>query len=170
MRRVAFTFVLGLVAPILYGAILCAAADNPPTPEVSCGNGVPGGIHCTASKKELKEAHDAFVRGLRFQDHKQPEDAFVQFDEAARLVPQDPQFLTAREMVKAELVFNHIQRGNIFLLEQSRPQAAAEFRAALQLDSDNQFARERLDEATREPSPVNVNSRLEDTGEIHLKP
>jgi general secretion pathway protein D len=165
MQRVAFTIVLGLVS-----SLLCAAADNPSAPEVSCGNGVPGGIHCTASKKELKEAHDAFVRGLRFQDHKQPEDAFVQFDQAARLVPQDAQFLTAREVVKAELVFNHVQRGNVFLLEQSRPQAAAEFRAALELDSDNQFARERLDEATRELPPVNANSRLEDTGEIHIQP
>ncbi len=60
------------------------------------------------------------------------------------------QFLTAREVVKAQLVFNHVQRGNMLMLEDARARAAAEFRAALDLDPDNQFARERLAEATRE--------------------
>ena len=60
------------------------------------------------------------------------------------------QFLSAREVVKAQLVFNHIQSGKPALVEDARAQAAAEFRAALDLDPENDFTRERLAEATRD--------------------
>src|SRR4029077_3523066 len=93
-------------------------------------------------------------RGVKLQDRGQFEDAFTQFDQASRLVPQDRQFLTAREMVKAKLVFSHIERGNALLMDNSRPQAANEFRAAANLDPDNEFARERLEEATRGPESI----------------
>src|ERR1700757_2097796 len=83
------------------------------------------------------------------------------------------QFLTARELVKSHLVFDHVQRGNLLLWENARLQAAAEFRAALDLDSGNQYARERLEEATREFAPAKppvLPLRVTDSGEIHLEP
>ena len=119
-------------------------------PPISCGSGIPGGVNCIVSKKDLKEARSAFQKGVKLQDQQHLEEAFDRFDEATRLAPQSTQFLTAREVVKAQLVFNHIQRGNTLLLENERTQAAAEFRAALELDADNDFARERLVEASRE--------------------
>ncbi len=140
---------------------------------VSCGNGIPGGVNCIVSKKEQKVARNAFARGLKLENQQHLEEAFAQFEEATRLVPQDPQFLTAREMVKAQLVFDHVERGNALLLESSRAQAAAEFRAALDLDPENQFARERLEEASREATPQSprvLPARLADAGEIHLEP
>jgi tetratricopeptide (TPR) repeat protein len=148
MRRKSsiFLLALALAAPAL------ASTDESPAPPVSCGNGVPGGVNCILSKKDLKQARTAFARGLKLRDHKEFEAAFAQFDEAARLVPQNPQFLSAREMVKAKLVFDHVERGNLLLLEDSRPQAAAEFQQALNLDPDNQFARDRLGEASRMPA------------------
>ena len=83
------------------------------------------------------------------------------------------QFLTARELVKAQLIFDHIQRGNLLLLEDARAHAGAEFRAALELDAENEFARERLAEATRELAPALPRALpvgLADSGEIHLEP
>src|SRR5208282_291096 len=75
-----------------------AAGDQPlSAPIISCGSGIPGGINCIASKKELKEARSAFTRGLKLEDQQRTEEAFVQFDEAMRLAPQNRQFLTARE-------------------------------------------------------------------------
>jgi len=173
MRRTAFIFAVVFLTAMLALPAFARGDDPASAPQISCGNGIPGGVNCIISKKENKEARNAFARGLKLQEHKRTEEAFVQFDEAARLVPQNPQFLTARELVKAQLVFNHVERGNILLLEDSRSLAAGEFRAALNLDPENQFARERLEEASRESVPdvtMALPVRLAEAGEIHLEP
>ena len=173
MRRTALIIAVGVLAAT-WGTPAFGTGDDPSSPPpISCGNGIPGGVNCLVSKKELKEARNAFREGVRLQDHRRLEEAFTQFDTATRLAPQNMQFLTAREVVKAQLVFTHIERGNVLLLENARAQAAAEFRAALDLDAENQFARERLEEASRELAPELPRAlpvRLADSGEIHLEP
>jgi len=173
MRRTAFLFQVALLAVTL-AVPAFAGNDAPlPPPPVSCSSGIPGGVNCIVSKKEMKEAREAFARGRKLQDHNRLEEAFTQFNEATRLVPQDLQFLSARELVKAQLVFNHVERGNLLLAENSRTQAASEFRTALDLDPGNQFARERLEESAYPsiPSlPRVLPERLVDAGEIHLEP
>jgi general secretion pathway protein D len=152
--------------------IWASADDSANPPIVSCGNGIPGGLNCMVSKKDEKEARQAFSRGLKLQEKKSFEEAFTQFDQAARLDPQNVQFLSAREMVKSELVFSHIERGNVLLAEDSFAQATAEFKSALELDPDNPFARERLEECTLAwaPLPQSLPKRLQNAGEIHLLP
>jgi general secretion pathway protein D len=173
MQRRAFILVVGLLAITLASAAFAGGDEAASAPPISCGNGVPGGVNCVVSKKELKEARYAFHAGVKFQQHRRLEEAFAQFDTASRLAPQNTQFVTAREVVKAELVFNHMERGNVLLWENSRALAAAEFRSALNLDAENQFARERLEEATREIAPKldpALPVRLTDSSEIHLEP
>ncbi len=172
LRRV-LSVALGLLAVTLASSTHAVGDDGSAPPLISCGNGVPGGVNCIVSKKQLKEARSAFHEGVKLQDHQQLEEAFQHFDTASRLAPENLQFLTAREMVKAQLVFNHLQRGNVLLLEDARARAATEFRAALDLDSNNQFARERLQEATRElvaARPLTLPVRHDDFGEIHILP
>jgi tetratricopeptide (TPR) repeat protein len=149
-----------------------AADDSSSPPVISCGNGIPGGISCLVSKKELKEARIAFRDGVNLQQDRRLVEALAQFDKATRLAPQNMQFLTAREVVKAQLVFAHVERGNALLSENARAQAAAEFRAALDLDDENQYARQRLAEATRELAPALpvLPVRLIDSGEVHIAP
>jgi general secretion pathway protein D len=140
---------------------------------VSCANGVPGGVNCVPSKKDLKEARDAYTRGLKLQEHKRLEEAFAQFDEALRLVPQDRLFLSAREMTKSQLVFQHGERGDSLLADAQPAQAAAEFRAALKLDPDNAYIQQRLEEAMRDPVASRlgrVSAMLGDASEIELQP
>jgi general secretion pathway protein D len=173
MRRLASTLAIEILAVAL-GMPAFASGDDPSSaPPVSCSSGIPGGVNCIVSKKDLKESRRAYSLGLKLQERKQLAEAFAQFDEATRLNPQEMQFLTARELVKGQLVFNHIERGNLLLAENSRPKAAAEFRAALDLDPENQFARERLEEALL-PSPLALPklppTRLVDAGEIRLEP
>ncbi len=173
MRRAAFIIGAGVVAATLAASAFGAADDSSSAPPVSCGNGIPGGVHCIASKKELNEAQKAFHEGVKLEDRRQLEEAYSQFDTASRLAPQNMQFLTAREVVKAQLVFDHMQRGSLLMLENARARAAAEFRAALNLDVENQFARERLAEANLEMAPAPPRTlpvRIEDSGEIHLEP
>lgn len=173
MPQKAFTLALGLLL-LIFAATALAADDNPSSPAViSCGNGIPGGVNCLVSKKELKQARSAFRDGVKLQDHRQLEEALAQFDKATRLAPQNVQFLKAREVLKAQLVFAHMQRGNVLLVENSRARAASEFRSALDLDAGNQYAEQRLAEANREWRPALPRAgpvQIADSGEIHLAP
>ena len=173
MRRTAFIIAVGFLAATLAMPAFGDSDNDSSAPPISCGNGIPGGINCLVSKKELKQARNAFREGMKLQDHQRLEEAFTQFNTASRLAPQNMQFLTARELVKAQLIFDHIQRGNLLLLEDARAHAGAEFRAALELDAANEFARERLAEAIRELAPALPRALpvgLADSGEIHLEP
>jgi general secretion pathway protein D len=173
MRRTTFIMAMGFLAATLAMPAFGDSGNDSSAPPISCGNGIPGGINCLVSKKELKQARNAFREGVKLQDHQRLEEAFTQFNTASRLAPQNMQFLTARELVKAQLIFDHIQRGNLLLLEDARAHAGAEFRAALELDAENEFARERLAEATRELAPALPRALpvgLADSGEIHLEP
>lgn len=161
-----------LVAGLVTLTATCVAAGDSAIvdPPVSCGNGVPGSISCIPSKKDLKEARAAFSRGLHLENHKQWEKAFAQFDEASQLVPQNTQFLAAREMVKAQLVFDHVERGNALLSVNDAVHAAAEFKAAVSLDPENQFAQQRLVDALSDATVPWTGVALRDSGEIHLQP
>jgi general secretion pathway protein D len=158
----------------LAGTTFVLADDSvPETPPVICANGVPGGINCLVSKKDMKEARAAYTRGLKLQDHNRLSEAYTEFDQASRLVPQDTQFFSAREIVKAKLVYDHVERGNALQSENEHARAATEFRAALDLDPDNVFARERLEDVARDSLPVTIKAApaiFSDSGEIHLQP
>ncbi len=85
---------LSIVAIFLLAAVLAVSAfagsdSSVDAPTISCGNGVPGGVNCIASKKDLKQAHNAYTHGLKLGNHGQLEEALVQFNDASRLVPQD---------------------------------------------------------------------------------
>jgi general secretion pathway protein D len=173
MRSVWSIAAVGLLAamPAVPAFAANDVAVDPPI--ISCGNGIPGGVYCAPTKKDLKEARNAYARGLKLQDHQQMEEAFAQFNQASRLAPQDTRFLSAREMTKAQLVFQHTERGDAFLAGAQPERAAAEFHAALKLDPDNVYAEERLAEAL--PDPVasklgGVSATLADAGEIQLQP
>jgi len=156
-------------------AVPAFAANDLPVdaPIISCGNGIPGGVYCAPSKKDLKEARNAYERGLKLQDHHQMEQAFAQFDQALRLAPQDAKILSALEMTKSQLVFQHTERGDSFLAQAQPVTAAAEFRSALKLDPDNAYVAERLTESLRSPGASRlgeVSSMLADAGDINIHP
>jgi len=143
------------------------------TQTISCGNGIPGGVNCVPSKNDLKEAHNAYARGLKLENHQRLAEAFAQFDEASRLVPQNPQFFSAREVAKSQLVFQHTERGEALLANAQQWQAAVEFRAALKLDPDNDYMQQRLEDALRSPALSalgEVPAMPVDYGEIRLQP
>ena len=177
MRRTAFIIAVGLLAATV-AVPAFAAGDDALLPHLlphpfPAGTEFRAGPTASFRRRDLKEARNAFTKGVKLQDQRRTEEAFAQFDTAAQLAPQNMQFLTAREVVKAQLVFNHVQRGNILMLENARAQAAAEFRKALDLDAENQFVRERLAEASRELAPVPPRAmpvQIADSGEIHLEP
>jgi len=156
-------------------ALSAFAADDAVVnaPIISCGNGIPGGVYCAPSKKDLKEARNAYARGLRFQGQDRLDEAFAQFDEASRLDPQDQAFLSAQELTKSQLVFRHTERGDSLLAMAQPEQAAAEFRAALKLDPEDAYVEERITEALRGPVASRLgelSATLADGGEITVEP
>ncbi len=139
---------------------VCLAADTPPAdapPRCSASGGAPP---CHGNAKDLKAARQAFARGLKLE--KAPEQnsqnliqAFDEFKEAARLVPQNLEYLTAREMTRQRLAGIHLERGNNELLAGRQAEAMAEFRSALDLDPQNEFAQQRIRDALG-PAPVHT--------------
>src|SRR5208282_2321655 len=159
MRR-AFFIVLMCFVPVSTSVVSFAADDATPVPEISCGNGVPGGVYCIPSKNEIKQAQNAYNRGRKLQKHAREEEALAQFDQASRLVPQDLKFLSAWELTKSQLAFQHTQRGETLLAQGQRDAAAAEFRASLKLDSESTYVQGRLESAVRDAasSPLSALS------------
>jgi general secretion pathway protein D len=138
-------------------AAVCVAADTPvladSAPVVSLCSESPGAPPCKAPAKDLKAARHAFARGLKLERSKNLDGAFSQFEEAARLVPQDVEYITARELLRQRLVAMHMERGNDRLLNGHPVEALAEFRMAQTLDPQNEFAQQRLRDALG-PLPV----------------
>jgi general secretion pathway protein D len=168
-------FILILAATILVALSAFAGADGPSGASAPglCASGLPGGTNCVVSKKDLKRARLAFQRALKLESGNHLDEAFAQFDEALRLVPHDTQFLTHRELVKAQLVFNHTEQGNALLAAGQPAPAAAEFKRALELDSGNSFAQQRLADALQQSAPPStpvIPTTWTDMGEIHLEP
>jgi general secretion pathway protein D len=136
-----------IFSTVLLLAAFSLCADQPQTLLLPCPEGSPIAPGCNPSKKELKDARTAFAKGLKLQREKRREEAFAEFESAARLSPRDVEYATAKEMARQQLVSDHLDRGNRALLEDRQIQALAEFRSALSLDPQNQFAQERLRDA-----------------------
>jgi Flp pilus assembly secretin CpaC len=144
--------------------------------------------HAAVSKQDAKAAHDAFKRGLKLEKQKHDDEAFASFQEAARLNPENRDYLTSRELMRQKLIANHLKKGNAAALSAGGPgqqtaanrriEAIAEFQAALDLDPKNDYAIGRLHELTTESEPqesfVSASPTLrqlaEQTQEIRLRP
>lgn len=84
---------------------------------------------------------------MKLQKEKQLDSALEEFERAANLVPQDLQYATLRELVRQQLVSEHLDRGNAALANGQQIEALGEFRNALHFDPSNDFARQRVNDA-----------------------
>lgn len=145
---------LSLILLTLGLAASAVAADQPTgTPLLPCPESSPRAVTCNPSKKEAKEAGEAFAKGLKLQRERRQDEAFDAFETAARLAPKDAEYVTAREMTRQQLVFDHLTRGNAEMRDGRQIEALAEFRTALHLDPQNEFAQQRLTDALGEWAP-----------------
>lgn len=172
MRRVSSILAICLLILLSALASFAGSEASADVPVISCGNGVPGGTNCIPTKKDLKQARSAYARGLKLEERKRIDEAYLEFDEASRLAGREPKFFEAREVAKSQLVFQHTERGDSYLADGQREPAAAEFRSALKLDPDNDYVESRLAEAVRDQVGENagVPALVADSSEIHLQP
>jgi general secretion pathway protein D len=141
-------------------AVVCLAADTPPAVAPALCSNSGSATACHASAKDMKEARQAFARGLKLEQsgNGNPQNltnALNEFEEAVHLVPQNAEYLTARELVRQNLAAQHLEHGNSDLLAGNQGGALAEFRAALNFDPQNEFVQQRISDAL---GPVTVNT------------
>ncbi len=172
MRRGAFILSVWSLAVGFVIPALAAADDLTTSAPLSCGNGIPGGVNCVRSKKDEKKARIAYFRGMKLEKQQLFNEAFEEFDRAIRLDPRNPHFLEVRELAKSGLVYGHVERGNRLLYADDRAGSAEEFRAALDLDPGDQFARQRLEATAQAPRQalLRAAATIGDSEEIHLQP
>jgi tetratricopeptide (TPR) repeat protein len=158
----------------LLGALLAAAVagDQPAVPGLVCADGVPGAPACTVTSATRKEAKAAFQRGMKLQKEKKLDEALTEFEHAALLVPTDVQYSTIKELVRQQLVFDYLQRGNKELADGRQVEALADFRSALKLDPANDFANQRLRDSlgTAAPQVRQAPRIVEDQPELRVHP
>ena len=129
---------------VLTLAGVCWATDTSPVAVPTLCSNSKGAPACRGPAKDLKAARQAFARGIKLEKSQNLNEAFYEFEEASRLVPQNADYLTACEMTRQHLAGIHLQRGNSDLIEGRQVEALAEFQAALNLDSKNEFAEQRI--------------------------
>ncbi len=147
MRLFAPILLLAVVAPHSASAGT-GSADHPGDIQhaVSCGE-TKSEAQCGVSRRELDQAKSEFERGLELRKQGKMAEALAAFQAASRLVPRDVEYASAREIVRQQLVMEYVQRGNALMEQKRAVEAVAAFQQALQLDSGNTFARERLQQA-----------------------
>ncbi len=172
MRSFRFIFAACLIVTMSGVPSFAGSDDSTDAPTISCGNGVPGGVNCTLSKKELKQARKVYSEGLKLKNGGKLEESYAKFDEASRLNPKEVAFLSARESTKAQLVFQHTERAEALLAGNQPNLAQVEFRAALDLDPDNEYLQNRLRDTSPGPAvrAPSLDASLPETTEIHLQP
>ncbi|MFL6300463.1 MAG: hypothetical protein ACJ71N_07640 [Terriglobales bacterium] len=119
---------------------------------------------------DAKQASRDFHEGLKLQQ-KEPQRAFELFQQASDLAPTNVEYATARELLRQQLVYAHIQEGNRLLATAKPADALNEFRSALQLDPTNDFALQRIgDLAPPDSASSHALQRVSDSREIELEP
>lgn len=131
------------------------AADQPTSNSMlSCLQESPGNPACIASHNDLKKAKEAFSKALHLEKEKQLDEAYHEFDTAARLVPNNIDYQTALAVTREELVSQHVKQGHLDLEGGLPVQAQAEFGRAMALDPDNPFAQQRMQDSLGEWAPA----------------
>jgi general secretion pathway protein D len=111
--------------------------------------------HSTVSKKDRRAAEKDFKRALELQKAGQVDEALQAVSHAVELFPGNLEFLTAQEMLRQQMAGAYLERGNRLAEARDKAGAAAQFRAALNLDPENSYLQERL----RQVSPADDPER-----------
>lgn len=118
----------------LFFCLACMAADKPksavPSPAVSKEDK-------KAAEKEFKDAQDLQRAG-------KPEDALVAVLKAQELMPGNVEFMTMGEMLRQQIIREHMEAGNHLAAAGDPTGAAQRFRLALSIDPQNAYAAQRL--------------------------
>ena len=161
------------IAAVLVFATSLLAADQPTGISIlPCSQQADTAQGCNPSKQDLKDAKNAFSQGVKAQKADHLDQAYQHFKHAAELNPRNLNYVTARELVREQLVYQHLKDGNADLIRNDQVNALASFESALALDPQNQFAEQRVRDALGGSAPPTDKTPLviAQAGELHVQP
>ncbi len=118
----------------LFFCLACMAADGPKSAAA-----VPG-----VSKEDKKNAEKEFKNAQDLQRAGKPDDALIAVLKAQELMPGNVEFMTMGEMLRQQIVGEHMEAGNHLAAAGDPVGAAQRFRLALSIDPQNSYAAQRL--------------------------
>lgn len=172
MRLRCFSVAL-VIAVWTLSAVAHAADQAQSVLTLPCAQGSSSNTSCDPSAADLKKAKQAFSQAIRLEKSKHFDQAYAQFDAAARLAPRNIDYVTALAVAREQLTYDHLKRGNQYLLNSKNVEAQAEFRTALNFDPQNEFAQQRLNDSLGQlaPTPDQQEVKIvQDSGELHVVP
>jgi Flp pilus assembly secretin CpaC len=117
----------------LFFCLACMAADKPKS-------ALPG----TVSKEDKKAAEKEFKDAQDLQRAGKPDEALLAVLKAQELMPGNVEFMTMGEMLRQQIVGEHMEAGNHLAAAGDSAGAAQRFRMALSIDPQNSYAAQRL--------------------------
>jgi hypothetical protein len=128
--------------------------------------------HSHVSKKDRRAAEQEFKRALELEKAGRLDEAFQAASSAAELVPGNPEYVTARELLRQRMVSAHLERGNRLAGTGDTAAAAAQFRDALAIDPENTYVVQRLRDVStlNDPFEKQVVQLLASVDQIDLEP
>jgi general secretion pathway protein D len=113
----------------LFLCLACMAADGPKS---------------AVSKEDKKTAEKEFKNAQDLQKAGKPDDALLAVLKAQELMPGNVEFMTMGEMLRQQIVGQHVEAGNHLAAAGDPLGAAQRFRTALSIDPQNSYVAQRL--------------------------
>jgi len=128
--------------------------------------------HSSVSKKDRQAAALEFKRALDLQKAGQLEEALRAAGRACELFPGNPEYVTAREALRQQLVSRLLTQGNRLAEAGNLSGAQAQFRQALSIDPENTYVQQRLRDVmpTADPDRRRTLQMLASVDQIDLAP
>lgn len=124
------------------------------------------------SKRDLKQAQKLYDEALELARTGQEQEALDKLTRATELVPQDADYQQAKAMTQQQVIAEHVERGNAFMANALPGLAINEFATALQMDPTNDYAAQRLRDASADkPAEISPGLKLaEESQPVKLLP
>lgn len=142
----------------LFLCLACAAADGPKS---------------VVSKEDKKAAEKEFKNAQDLQRAGKPDDALVAVLKAQELMPGNVEFMTLGEMLRQQIVGEHVEAGNHLAAAGDPLGAAQRFRTALSIDPQNAYVAQRLHDVAPpqgDAEQKHVLQLLASVDQINLEP
>src|SRR6476469_3389134 len=117
----------------LFFCLACMAADKPKSVAAP-----------PVSSEDRKIAEKEFKNAQELQRAGKPEDALIAVLKAQELMPGNVEFMTMGEMLRQQIVGEHVEAGNHLAAAGDPVGAAQRFHLALSIDPQNAYAAQRL--------------------------
>ncbi|HEU4415945.1 MAG TPA: hypothetical protein VFT65_14260 [Candidatus Angelobacter sp.] len=131
------------------------------------------GPKSAVSRQDMKRAEKEFKSAIELQKKGRIDDALLAATRAVELVPSNVEYLTTAEILRQQLVGDHLEQGNRLAAGGDSDGASKHFRTALGIDPQNTYVAQRLhDVAPPDPDPEHAHlmQLLAAVDEINLQP